>query len=231
MFAKVSGFVAFLGALALAGSALAAGNDKLSDKGKIETVPAVTADFGDDTSAYANDGECDDNRFTGAGAAKRPDPADRGHDAADCSTALTAGTVTFNGEPILPEIDFGDDSSSYANNSECDDPRFEGTGMASVLISSDMMHDATDCRVLVESGSITVLAPYTREYAANGPYDSSGITFGNDTSSYANNASCDDPRFVGPGVASTVLDEDLLHDAYRLPDRVRAGDDHPQGRR
>ena len=208
------GILALIGALGMAGLALAAPGDKLSDKGKIDQTPAVTADFGDDASQYANDGECDDIRFSGPGSAKRPSGVDRGHDATDCSAALAAGSVAFNGEPILPEIEFGDDTSSYANNEECDDPRFQGsTGMADVLVAGDIMHDATDCRTLVESGSITVIPVYTASYAAGAPYDASGITFGNDTSGYANNSACDDPRFIGPGLASATLDEDLLHDA------------------
>jgi hypothetical protein len=69
------GVLLLLGALALSGEAFAAAGDKLADKGKIDAGPAVTADFGDDTSTYANDGECDDNRFSGEGAAKRPDRA------------------------------------------------------------------------------------------------------------------------------------------------------------
>ena len=57
-------------------------------------------------------------------------------------------------------IDYGDDSSTWANDGECDDPRFEnapnsdGTGMAAVLLDQDEGKDATDCRTLVESGSI-----------------------------------------------------------------------------
>ena len=65
MFAKVSEFLRLSARSALAGLALAAPGDKLSDKGKIDQTPAVTADFGDDASQYANDGECDDIRFSG----------------------------------------------------------------------------------------------------------------------------------------------------------------------
>ncbi|MEL1249949.1 hypothetical protein [Aurantiacibacter gilvus] len=57
-------------------------------------------------------------------------------------------------------IDYGDDSSTWANDGECDDPRFEnapgsdGRGMAAVLLEQDSGHDASDCQMLVESGSI-----------------------------------------------------------------------------
>lgn len=53
---------------------------------------------------------------------------------------------------------FGDDQSMWANDGECDDPRFVGPGMASVLIDDDKFHDATDCRKLYISGSISLVS-------------------------------------------------------------------------
>ena len=51
-------------------------------------------------------------------------------------------------------IEFGDDASAWARDGECDDPRFEGDGMASTLSDADRGHDATDCRQLFKSGRI-----------------------------------------------------------------------------
>ncbi len=51
-------------------------------------------------------------------------------------------------------IDFGDDSSEWANDGECDDPRFEGEGVASILLDQDLYRDATDCRDLYNRGRI-----------------------------------------------------------------------------
>lgn len=51
-------------------------------------------------------------------------------------------------------IDFGDDSSEWANDGECDDPRFEGDGVAAVLLDADLYRDATDCRTLYERDRI-----------------------------------------------------------------------------
>lgn len=51
--------------------------------------------------------------------------------------------------------DFGDDTSSFANDGECDDPRFEGPGVASYLSDVDLGHDATDCQNLLAQGRIT----------------------------------------------------------------------------
>lgn len=51
-------------------------------------------------------------------------------------------------------VDFGDNLSQWANDGECDDPRFQGPASASSLLDSDRYHDATDCRSLYESGSV-----------------------------------------------------------------------------
>ena len=80
------------------------------------------------------------------------------------------------------------------------------------LLSEDIQGDATDCRALVDSGSISVRPVYDPAYAAAAPYDTKGIDFGDNTSDYADDGQCDDPRFEGPGVASTLLDGDLKHD-------------------
>ncbi len=51
-------------------------------------------------------------------------------------------------------IDFGDDLSTWSNDGECDDPRFEGEGTATTLLDDDMYHDATDCSAAYSSGTI-----------------------------------------------------------------------------
>ena len=52
------------------------------------------------------------------------------------------------------KIDFGDDTSAWANDGECDDPRFEGPGTAATLRGEDLGRDASDCRRLYEEGRI-----------------------------------------------------------------------------
>jgi hypothetical protein len=52
--------------------------------------------------------------------------------------------------------DFGDNTSQWANDGECDDPRFEGEGMAATLLEADAYHDATDCRTLVDRNRIAL---------------------------------------------------------------------------
>ncbi len=61
--------------------------------------------------------------------------------------------MAFSAHAQVP-IDFGDDSSEWANDGECDDPRFQGEGVASILIDADLYRDATDCRDLYDRGLI-----------------------------------------------------------------------------
>ena len=52
------------------------------------------------------------------------------------------------------DVNFGNDTSDWAHDGECDDPRFVGNGMASVLLDEDLYRDATDCRSLYNRGMI-----------------------------------------------------------------------------
>ena len=61
-----------------------------------------------------------------------------------------ASNIVVNG------INFGDDSSAWANDGECDDPRFEGSGMASTTTEADIRADGTDCSQAFASGTIRV---------------------------------------------------------------------------
>ena len=56
------------------------------------------------------------------------------------------------------DIDFGDDSSQWSKDGECDDPRFEGDGSAAELLDDDISKDATDCRAAYEAGTVTIKA-------------------------------------------------------------------------
>jgi len=66
----------------------------------------------------------------------------------------TGKTTPIGGLDIPADIGFGDDSSEWARDGECDDPRFTGAGMARVLLDQDLGRDATDCRTLLEVGRI-----------------------------------------------------------------------------
>lgn len=125
-------------------------------------------------------------------------------------TTLTAIAISCVGATVSAEnIKFGNDSGEYANDWECDDPRFEGFGMASSLAASDIRKDATDCQRLMSLGEIYALD----ETKARAATQCSAINFGDDSSDYANDGECDDRRFFGPGVSSVVSKENMYRDA------------------
>ena len=189
-------------------------------------TPVADIDYGDDASEWNNDGECDDPRFSGSGVAGELMDVDLGHDATDCRAAVEAGTATFNGGANATPVgafDYGSDWSKWANDGECDDLRFTGEGVDKKLLIEDMNGDATDCKTLEAAGSVSIKLVYTPEYAAGAPYSTAGIAFGDNSSSYANDDQCDDPRFEGPGTASTLLDSDLEHDSVDCIKAFEAG--------
>ncbi|GGA35833.1 hypothetical protein [Pelagibacterium lentulum] len=195
-------------------------------------------DFGDDTSVWANDGECDDPRFAGEGTASILLQTDLGRDATDCRTAYEAGTVTYLGEDgaaapavadngsatDISEIDFGDDSGTWANDGECDDPRFGGA------LESHRFADATDCRTAFEAGDVTYLGEGDAEPAepVEQP-DASEIDFGDDSGNWANDGECDDPRFGGGLQSHLYADATDCRAAFEAGDATYLGDqDRPE---
>ena len=121
----------------------------------VPTLPSRLIDFGDDTSEYARDNECDDVRFDGPGMASGLTLRNRGRDAADCRRLYHEGRIHLFGVDLdSGYVDFGDDASDYSRDGECDDPRFEGSGMDVLTVRRDRGHDATDCRRLYNAGRI-----------------------------------------------------------------------------
>jgi hypothetical protein len=128
---------------------------------------AQAVDFGDDAGKYSKDGECDDKRFAGPGMTDTPLlQSDIGHDATDCRTAYEQKRLTLasaaapivagsNAAEGFDRIQWGDDSSQFARDGECDDKRFEGAGLTNTpLLDSDIKHDATDCRTAFAQGRL-----------------------------------------------------------------------------
>ena len=111
--------------------------------------------FGDDSSTWASDGECDDPRFEGRGMANSTNAADTAKDATDCLGLYQRGQIRLRAD----FIEFGNNSSPWANDGECDDPRFRGSGMASSVNDSDRNRDANDCRALYGAGRIEIDRP------------------------------------------------------------------------
>lgn len=168
----------------------------------------VVIDFGDDTSEYANDSACDDPRFEGHGSTESPYTDNIGHDAGDCRHLWEFGSIfmrdiAFTDLPEPESVDpfYGDNSGTYPFDGECDDRRFVGEGMALSLGWDATGKDAQDCRDLAD---VDVIRVWDRDLAA-AQTDCSAIDFGDDSSDYANDGTCDDYRFEGLGAAARIL--------------------------
>ncbi len=126
------------------------------------TPVAAEPMLGDDSSQWANDGECDDRRFVGPGMAAAVSWINAGRDATDCRAALDAGRVrawdfaAARAATQCGSIDFGTDGGQFANDGECDDPRFEGFSMASAVSPELSGQDAADCSRLCTFGLIAL---------------------------------------------------------------------------
>lgn len=208
---------AAIGAIAMAGICVSA-----------QAQDADEIDFGDNSSEWAFDGECDDPRFDGDGTFFLNIEADRMHDADDCRAAYLAGEIWLkdtgqsqqaDGRPgDMTSIDFGTDSGMWANDGECDDPRFTGIGMAETLVDDDIMADATDCRSAYAAGDIVLRGQPDSDMAS-----ADGIDFGNDSSMWARDGECDDPRFEGSAMAEILDEDDLRRDASDCRSAYLAG--------
>ena len=206
----------------------------------------LAIDLGDDTSIWALDGQCDDPRFVGAGMAMSGLLAvDAYHDATDCRLLLEGEQISLaQSEPLVRwGIQFGDNSSLWSYDGECDDPRFEGPGMVHATpVREDLYRDAADCSSLyldrlVELAPLDdVVTAHATEIVVEEPVVivtdepelmaavMDGIEFGDDASQWSNDGECDDPRFAGPGMTETVLlAQDTYHDASDCLDAYMAG--------
>ena len=113
-------------------------------------------DFGDDTSEWAIDGECDDPRFDGPGAAKKRLEEDRSRDASDCLTLFGAGQVRFvgDGAELFGALAVADgDDLSYGGVSEAASQE-EADSMA----LRECRRVAADCSVVARYGPGMCLA-------------------------------------------------------------------------
>ena len=81
----------------------------------------------------------------------------------------------------------------------------QGAGMAGTTYDVDAFRAAQDCRTLFEAGNITLIS---EDRAQRPPLRIDGIQFGSDTSDWARDGECDDPRFSGEGMAHGTLSAD-----------------------
>ena len=157
--------------------------------------------FGNDSGEWASDGECDDPRFWGEAMAHRLHKDNLFGDATDCRKAFEAGSVKLITAELLRQLKpealpgdeaLGDDSSKWALDGECDDPRFEGEAMADGLVVGDRHRDATDCGRALLDGTATFRS-FTK------------FELGGDSGDWSQNGVCNDPRFVpDPGFPDAV---------------------------
>lgn len=175
-------------------------------------------DFGNDSSFWANDNECDDPRFEGPGVAETPQESNRRADATDCRKAWNEGKIVLT-QSGLPN--FGNDSGRWANDGVCDDSRFSGAARQNAAITSDSHHlkDATDCRQAWNNGGLTyVVASKASKGIGAMP------AFGNDSGNYANDGDCDDARFSADGDNYNYQREHVLRDATDCRQAFVAGE-------
>jgi len=157
----------------------------------------------DDSCEWANDGACDEPRYavsTGACA--------NGTDATDCADQELYTEALDRLMAMVPanlRDQLGTDNCDYANDAECDDASFGGTGACPAGT------DATDCRALAIGGDDSC------QYANDGECDETGIGGGfcmsgtdtadcttvawlrnrDDSCDSAFNATCDEPSGTG----------------------------------
>lgn len=148
-----------------------------------------------------------------------------------CAVAALAAVAVGTHAQEASTIDFGTDDSMWALDGECDDPRFEGIGMAEdPLEEGDTRADASDCRAAFEAGTISLVAvassskPLRNSMPLKRPMSAAEIDYGDDASLFANDGECDDARFIGDALADPpLLPGDVGHDASDCKAGVEAG--------
>ncbi|WP_164736587.1 trypsin-like serine peptidase [Pararhodobacter zhoushanensis] len=126
----------------------------------------------ENTCRWANDNECDEARYQGTGA------CDNGTDANDCRAEAAAWQRLMDAVPSAVRASLGTDSCRWANDRECDDINFGGTGACSPGT------DASDCRALAIGGDESCRWAHDNE--CDEPGIGTGVcTSGTDTSDCA----------------------------------------------
>lgn len=134
------------------------------------------------------------------------------------AVSLAGGGFSPLAAQVPAGFEFGDDSGNFPQDSECDDLRFEGEGMAQVLLTDEIGRDASDCRDAFESGTVALNPLFLR------PESVSAIIFGDDTSDFSGDGRCDDVRFASADSDQMIyLAEDIGRDATDCQSEFEAG--------
>jgi hypothetical protein len=84
-------------------------------------------------------------------------------------TSLVEAEEASAGSDGSDAFSFGDDTSAYALNGSCEDPRFVGEDMPETDEAA-LMHDAKDCMSLFAAGDIDI-SEKERSIHVDGPLD------------------------------------------------------------
>jgi hypothetical protein len=152
------------------------------------------------------------------------DAAGAAEGGAPAAAAETGGKPATGAAPATAAIDMGTNTSTYANDGECDDPRFAGNAMAEGLLVVNIGKDAADCQSAFDAGTITLDPLFAT------PANDAAIIYGDDTGNYTNDGECDDVRFTGDYVETMFyIVDDIGHDANDCRVAVTAGEARWQG--
>lgn len=189
-------------------------------------VSAQDIDFGGNSGEVGLNGICEDRRFEGEGMALNLSWADVGRDAQDCEVALSGGTISIwnllegVARTDCSAVEFGDNSSRYSDDGACDDPRFEGNGSAERPDEEHLGHDANDCQRLC--GFDLIFLRDMAEIIVEPP-EAFDTVYGNNSGNYARDNECDDRRFVGSSMATSLGWESIGRDAADCRAGVESG--------
>ena len=185
------------------------------------TVESGGINFGDNSSVFADDGECDDPRFEGPGAATPTSDFSEMRDANDCRNMFESGQVILVAEVSAspspapaaraqtsqPSAPPQDTHTIGTPRGDIDGAtRADGSIFASGTVYGDSIESGDSSRIRMSDTSSFTPAPVRRS-------SNDGIDFGDNSSIFANDGECDDPRFEGEGMAVVSYDDDLRRDA------------------
>lgn len=196
-------------------------------------VNSAGINFGDNSSMFADDGECDDPRFDGPGAAATTFEDNEMRDANDCRNMFESGQISLvaGGSTSPSRASAAPANRQAAQSAAAPEETYTiGTPRGDVdgatLEDGSIFASGTVYGGPINSGDprdsrmpgTTNTAPVTTPSASN-----LAIDFGDNSSTWANDGECDDPRFGGDGMALSSVDEDRGRDAADCRAAYEAG--------